>query len=95
MKIVAMKTIKMKIDSYIDSLTNEGVEIARIELSSGEFLDMWKCCSTIPTVDDVNIRWTKTAVYDVPQSGSYFLYRGICIQHHSSYKSGDLGVEYI
>lgn len=92
MRIVAMKTVKMKIDSYIDRLTNEGVEIVRIELSSWEFLGMWNCVRGTCDVGNTNSEWEG---YNGVKSGSYFVYRGICIQHHSSYKSGDLGVEYI
>lgn len=92
MKIVAIRSLKMEIDSYIDTLLSMGAEIARIELSSGEFLDMWNCVRDTQDVGRTCFEWSR---YGGVKSGSYFLYRGVCIQHHISYESGDLGIEYI
>lgn len=89
MKIVAKQPIRMKIDRYIDDLAGKGVEIVRIELSLEEFYEMWKSYQNECT--NSGIIWS----CGIPQSGSYIVYRGICVQHHQDYAGGDCGIEYI
>lgn len=89
MKIVAKQPIKMKIDSRIDDLAEKGVKIDRIELSFEDFFELWQSCQN--ESDDTNIVWR----CGLPQSGSYLVYRGICVQHHRDYADGDCGIEYI
>lgn len=89
MKIVAKQPIRMKIDHYIDDLAGKGVEVVRIELSSEEFLELWRSCQK--EINNSDILW----YCGLPQSGSYLVYRGVCVQYHRDYAGGDCGIEYI
>lgn len=97
MKVIAKESIVVTLDRMIDNLTEEGSDILRVEVTREEFVQIYKKVVDSPllTKKSVVLSGDDYRGDCVIQSGSYLVYRGVCVQYHHIYQRCKPEVVYI
>ena len=91
MKVIAKKTILMRVNEMLEECRKKGVEVVRVEMSYDEFLGLTKAVE-----DSASFRtYIARSNWGSIKSGSYLVYKDVCFQYHEDYPKVKDTVEYI
>lgn len=91
MKVIAKKTILMRVNEMLDECRKKGVEVVRVEMSYNEFAEFSRVVEGSASFRTYIIRSNWGSI----KSGSYIVYKEVCFQYHEDYLKVKDTVEYI